>query len=122
MPGAELLEGGSLFIHALQPSHGGDYTCLAANDVGSVSLTTTLVVHGTARGKGAPAWSHPGGWDAPRGASAPCPQMGRAVGVVGTGSRAKLLRRVCVLSGEKRGSQMPPCLVTALASPQAPRR
>lgn len=61
VPGAELLEGGSLFIHALQPSHGGDYTCLAANDVGSVSLTTTLVVHGTARGKGAPAWSHPGG-------------------------------------------------------------
>ncbi|XP_068513036.1 hemicentin-2 isoform X2 [Anas acuta] len=46
VPGAELLDGGSLFIHALQPSHSGDYTCLAANDVGSVSLTTTLVVHG----------------------------------------------------------------------------
>nr|XP_047909504.1 hemicentin-2 [Anser cygnoides] len=45
VPGAELLDGGSLFIHALQPSHSGDYTCLAANDVGSVSSTTTLVVH-----------------------------------------------------------------------------
>lgn len=50
------------------------------------------------------------------------PQMGRAVGVVGTGGRAKLLHRVRVLSGEKRGSQMPPCLVTALTSPQVPRR
>lgn len=69
VPGAELLDGGSLFIHALQPSHSGDYTCLAANDVGSVSLTTMLVVHGTARGKGAPApcevlpkWGELWGW------------------------------------------------------------
>ncbi|XP_050570610.1 hemicentin-2 [Cygnus atratus] len=45
VPGAELLDGGSLFIRALQPSHSGDYTCLAANDAGSISSTTTLVVH-----------------------------------------------------------------------------
>lgn len=127
VPGAELLDGGSLFIHALQPSHSGDYTCLAANDVGSVSSTTTLVVHGMARGKGAPA---------------PCemllgrvlllvPKWGELCGLWGwAAGQSCCVGSVCSLGSvvdhglgaEKRGNQMPSCLVTSsrLSPPPSP--
>ncbi|XP_068771088.1 hemicentin-2 [Struthio camelus] len=45
MPGAAVLDEGSLAIQAVQPSDSGDYTCLATNEVGSVSRTTRLLVY-----------------------------------------------------------------------------
>uniref|UniRef100_A0A8C6YKX8 Ig-like domain-containing protein n=1 Tax=Nothoprocta perdicaria TaxID=30464 RepID=A0A8C6YKX8_NOTPE len=45
VPGADVLDGGSLLIRAVQPGDSGDYTCLATNEVGSVSRTTQLLVY-----------------------------------------------------------------------------
>ncbi|XP_062447296.1 hemicentin-2 [Rhea pennata] len=45
MQGTVVLDEGSLMIQTVQPSDSGVYTCLATNEVGSVSRTTQLLVY-----------------------------------------------------------------------------
>ncbi|XP_067165246.1 hemicentin-2-like [Apteryx mantelli] len=58
MPGAVVLDGGSLMIRAVQPSDSGDYTCLVTNEVGSVSRTTQLLVYAPPEMVGSSQWEN----------------------------------------------------------------
>ena len=41
-----ILENGSLWIRNIADSDTGDYSCLATNEAGSDTATTTLIVYG----------------------------------------------------------------------------